>query len=156
MRWLPWSDARVRGAASVAALCATLLGTATVQALRDPPIPQTPPLQLSGAVVAEPSRTTAPFDRLAALAPFSPNRAMPMLQPSAIDDNVSAPLTCLGMIAGSDQASAICRLAGGTPRILHAGDTLGGWRLTQVAPGRAVFIDAASRRRELRLSPSGH
>lgn len=62
----------------------------------------------------------------------------------------------VGTMLGVDQPAAICKLGDAPARILHLGDTLGGWRLQQVAPGRALFIDGNGARHELRLSPLGN
>jgi hypothetical protein len=65
-------------------------------------------------------------------------------------------IVLVGTIIGVEQPAAACRLGDARARILHVGDTLGGWRLERVTPGRAVFIDAGGARHELRLSPLGN
>jgi len=155
MIWTPWSDARVRAAAGFGGLCAALTLAALVGASRDAADVASPPLQLPSATVPALTRSATSSDALAALAPFGPSRPASASSQSMAGDTAIPPITCVGTIAGSEQPAAICRLALASPRILHAGDTLGGWRLVSVAPGRVVFIDAASRRREFRLSSPG-
>ena len=91
---------------------------------------------------------------MAELAPYGASRADAVAPISNAAPAI--PITLEGTIAGAEQPAAICRLGGTAARILHIGDTLGGWRLQQVAPGRAVFIDAASQRHELRLNSAGN
>jgi len=101
----------------------------------------------------------APTDRLIALAPFSALRTASASSAASSANrvpDVASMLRLIGTVADGDQSFAVCRLGAARARMLHLGDTLGGWKLLQVAPGRAIFVDAARVRRELRLDPTGN
>lgn len=155
MRWTPWQDWRVRAAACVALTGIAAAGYALGAALADHPVQAAPPLEFSRDSVAPPAAPAVPMARLEALAPFNAARS-DAGAPAATDVGFTPSITLVGTVAGSVQPAAICRLNGADARILHVGDTLGGWRLQQVFPGRALFIDAAGARPELRLSFVGN
>ncbi|MDQ8153404.1 MAG: hypothetical protein P3B98_01975 [Gemmatimonadota bacterium] len=153
MTWTIWHSRRVRLATLFVAGALTLAGAVLVWALRPVVIPPsdaaTPAMAPAGELPLAP---VAPA-HLEALDPFAEQR-----QSEAAPDVVppTAPFALLGTIAGTTPPTAVCQLGNATPRILHPGDTLGGWRLQQVWPGRALFIDGGGAQRELRLSPLGH
>jgi hypothetical protein len=154
MTWSPWRDASVRVAAVFAAAASIIALTAVVAAFRPVHVAAAPTLALSA--LADTASSPRPSSATFAFAePFSPLRG-------AVGDDSAAPpelppaIALIGTVIGGEQPAAICRLGAAAPRILHAGDTLGGWRLVEIAPARAVFIDAARVRHELRLSPPGN
>lgn len=155
MMWTPWQDWRVRAAACVALAGIAAAGYALLAALADYPVQAAPPLEFSRDAVALPAAPAVSLARLEALAPFSPARS-DAGPPAAMHVGFIPSITLIGTVAGSEQPAAICRLNGADARILHVGDTLGGWRLQHVVPGRALFIDAAGTRHELRLSFVGN
>lgn len=154
MIWTPWSDLRVRAAA----LCSTVAVVATVgagiAALRSERVPPAPPVDIVPGAAQAVYRRAAGIS-IAALDPFGLAYTAP---PASETTPLAAPPSILlvGTIIGGDQPAAACRLGDAPARILHVGDTLGGWRLERVAPGRVVFIDAGGMRHELRLSPLGN
>lgn len=156
MTWSPWTDHRVRLAALFAVVSLGLAVRAAAFAVRDVIVaPSLPPTVILDSIASSPVADDVPLERLEALAPFSETRSA---APSATRQAVLpalAPLVLVGTIAGNEP-SAVCRLGAGPARILHPGDTLGGWRLHQVMPGRAAFIDGAGVRHELRLSSLGN
>lgn len=154
MKWTPWQDWRVCAAACVALAGITAAGYALGAALADHPVQAAASLEFSHDSVAPPTATTVSLARLEALAPFDPARSD--AGAPAADVGFTPSLTLVGTVAGSEQPAAICRLNGADARILHIGDTIGGWRLQQVFPGRALFIGAAGARHELRLSFVGN
>lgn len=152
MMWSPWTDARVRLAALFALGAGLVALGGGLSALReDVLVPSAP----RNSTPYAPSVVTHAADprRLAALDPFAESVASPETDAAAA---VPPPIVLIGTIAGGSTPSAVCRLGIQTPRILHVGDTLGGWRLSHVTPGRAVFVDAAGASHELRLSPQGN
>ena len=152
MTWTPWHDLRVRTAAVVAFLALAFAVRAATVALAEPQISPAPPLSIAIRGITRPAPTPAPLAQLVALAPFGISDAAP----NAVTTVAAVPpITLVGTLAGAEAPAAICRLGASTARILHVGDTLGGWRLQQVNPGRAVFVDGAFVRHELRLSPVG-
>jgi hypothetical protein len=149
---MPWHDVRVRVAAGFALGAAALAVYAAAWALTEPRVAPSPPLPFGVPATERTLPARPPIAQLAALAPFG------------VSESTSAPatsaafvpaITLVGTLAGADSPAAIFRLGTGMARILHPGDTLGGWRLQQVTPGRAVFVDGALARHELRLSPVG-
>lgn len=155
MRWTPWQDWRVRAAAFVALTSIATAGYALGVALDDHPVRAAPPLVFSRVSAARPVTPAVSLARLEALAPFNQAR-FDAGASAATDAGVTPSITLVGTVVGSEQPAAICRLNGADARILFVGDTLGGWRLQQVFPGRALFIDAAGARHELRLSFVGN
>lgn len=155
MRWTPWQDWRVRAAASVALAGITTAAYALGVALVDHPVHAAPPLVFARAAAARPATAAVSLTRLQALAPFSQTRS-DVGASAATDAGVTPSITLVGTVVGNERPAAICRLQGADARILYVGDTLGGWRLQQVSPGRAQFIDAAGARHELRLSFAGN
>jgi hypothetical protein len=152
MTWTPWSDVRVRAAAAFALVALGLAARAGFVALaHEGIVPAVPVTFVSTPIAARAVLAPRPsLARLEGLAPFG--ETQDGTPPAAPDITIGMPVTLIGTIAGSDQPAAVCRLGPGAPRILHVGDTLGGWRLRQVAPGRAVFIDATGHSHELRLT----
>jgi hypothetical protein len=157
MRQTVWRAWRVRAAALFAG-GALVLAAATLQwAVRAVELP--PSATLASPIASrDASRDAVPPSLVApshvvALDPFAEQRG---IAPVREEVPAAPPLALLGTIAGAEPPSAVCQLGRAAPRILHPGDTLGGWRLQQVWPGRALFIDADGARRELRLSPLGH
>ncbi len=160
MRWTPLRDGRVQFALVVALSGAALLVHDAWQALSRPDVPPALGLPLRADQPAARAADRTPIDRLAALAPFSPARregtpAGAPLNGTAIAD-VPGVLRLLGTVTNGAESFAVCQLGAARPRMLHPGDTLGGWQLQQVAPGRATFVDAARTRHELRLTPTGN
>jgi hypothetical protein len=153
MTWSPWLDVRVRAAAVVAVAAAALLLRTSLTALEPDEVVAAAPWTAPSLPASSPPTAPVDLDRLADLAPFGAPSPAPAQAVAAV---TASPITLVGTIAGAEQPAAICRLGDLPPHILHAGDSLGGWRLLQVAPGRAVFIDAAARRHELRLNPAGN
>ena len=152
MTWTPWRDLRVRVAAGFAVLASAFAVYAAVGALAEPQVAPAPPLTFSVPAARRTLPARPPLAQLAALAPFGVSESVATPTPNT---SFVPPITLVGTLAGAESPAAICRIGTGTARILHLGDTLGGWRLQQVTPGRAVFVDGASARHELRLSPVG-
>jgi hypothetical protein len=157
MTWSPFGETRVRMALLFAVACSALLVREGNDALRYdavvPAMPASPVMPRNAGLEG----SDVPFDRLAALAPFSPDRrTTPEGEPA--DAAAAAPyaIRLIGTVAGGDAPFAVCQLGAARTRMLHLGDTLGGWKLQQVAPGRATFIDAARARHELRISSPGN
>jgi hypothetical protein len=156
MTWTPWSDLRVRAAAAFALVAVGLAARAGFVALgHDAVVPAAPMTSASPPIIARAAMAPrAALARLEALAPFGETQDG---LPSAAPDIVTTlPIILVGTIAGADQPSAVCRLGPAAPRILHIGDTLGGWHLRQIAPGRVIFVDAAGHSHELRLTSPGN
>jgi hypothetical protein len=152
MTWTPWHELRVRVAAGFAIGATAIAIYAAAWALAEPRVEASPSLSFSVPAATRTLPARPPIAQLAALAPFGVLESA--ATPAASAALVPA-ITLVGTLAGADSPAAICRLGTGTARILHVGDTLGGWRLQQVTPGRAVFVDGALARHELRLSPVG-
>lgn len=155
MTWTPWRDWRVRAAACIALAFIAAAGYALGAALADHPVQAAPALEFSHDSMVPPAAPAVSRARLEALAPFDPARSSDGA-PAPTDAGFAPSITLVGTVAGTEQPAAICRLNGADARILHLGDTIGGWRLQQVFPGRALFIDAAGTRHELRLSFVGN
>lgn len=154
MTWTPWHDRRVHAAAGVVLIGSALLLRSVIVALAEPAIEAALPLAFVTDTAAPPTVARAPIGQLAALAPFSASRTPAPANAPAIGEP-PPPIALVGTLAGAADPAAICRLGAAPARILHVGESLGGWRLLQVAPGRVVFIDEAGVRHELRLSPVG-
>jgi hypothetical protein len=155
MMWTPWSELRVRAAALFATVAIMLAVVSAATAFRADDVMPTPPLGAAPDATQQPERRNVPVSALVALDPFG------LSDPGAIATESAPivpppPIILVGTIIGVEQPAAACRLGTAPVRILHVGDTLGGWRLAQVAPGRVVFIDAGGARQELRLSPLGN
>jgi len=158
MRWSPWRAPRVLAALAFAVLCAVLLARSAFHAVRSLDVPPAPASVLQPVEHVTPVTGGTPTDRLVALAPFSASRtaaASATPSPPTMTD-ASGGLRLVGTVTDGERSFAVCRLGTARPRILYAGDTLGGWRLQRVAPGSATFVDAARVRRELRLDPPGN
>lgn len=155
MMWTPWSDLRVRAAALFATAAIIVAIVSGAAALRTDDVTASPPLSAVPDAAQPPERRGSPAGALAELDPFGLSGAGAMAAESALI-LPTPPIILVGTIIGADQPAAACRLGDAPARLLHVGDTLGGWRLQQVAPGRAVFIDADGARHELRLSPLGN
>lgn len=151
MIWAPWHDLRVRAAAGVTVLALALAVRAASTAFAEPRVAPAAPLIITASAVARFAPPQTPLAQLVALDPFGLAELAPDAAPSA----AIPPIVLVGTFAGVGAPTAICRLGVSPARILHLGDTLGGWRLQQVSPGLAVFIDGAAVRHELRLSPVG-
>ncbi len=153
--WTPWSDRRVRVAALFATGAIVVAVVSAATAFRADDVMPAPPLGATPDTAQRPERRGTPVGAIVALDPFGLSGAgATAIEPAPI---VPVPrIILVGTIIGVEQPAAACRLGDAPARILHVGDTLGGWRLTQVAPGRAVFIDAGGARHELRLSPLGN
>ena len=154
MIWSPWRETAVRGAAAVAAVAVIIAITSAAAAVRPARVAAASALALPSL----PDTASAPRAqpaRFAQLEPFSPRRGL-VEEPGVAPGEPAPAITLIGTVLGGERAAAICRIGTAAPRILHAGDTLGGWRLVDVAPARAAFIDAAGVRHELRLSPPGN
>ncbi len=155
MSWSPWHEWRVRGAALFAVAAAMLLLASAVMALRDHAESAAPPLAAT-AIDPMPVPTVASsLDRDAAARLFTPAQSSASA-PAATADAAAPAVTLIGTIAGGDQPSAVCRLGAAGARLLHVGDTIGGWRLQRITPGRAVFIDGTARPHELRFTSPGN
>ena len=157
MTWSPFGERRVRVALLFVVAGSALFVREGSDALR--PDAVVPAMPASPAALERPALAggDVPLERLVALAPFSPDRrTTPEGEPA--DAAAAAPdaIRLIGTVAGGDAPFAVCQLGASRTRMLHLGDTLGGWRLQQVAPGRATFIDAARARHELRISPPGN
>jgi len=154
MTWSPWRETAVRVAATLAAAAVIVAFASVAAAVRPARIAAASALTLPSL----PDSVSAPRARparFAHLEPFSPMRGT--VEDADLSPTEPPPaITLIGTVLGGERPAAICRLGAAAPRILHAGDTLGGWRLVDVAPARAVFIDAAGVRHELRLSPPGN
>lgn len=155
MMWTPWSDLRVRAAALFATTAIVVAIASGVVALRTDDVTASPPLSAAPDTAQHPERRGFAAGALVALDPFGLSSAGATTTESALIPP-TPPMVLVGTIIGVDQPAAACRLGDAPARLLHVGDTLGGWRLQQVAPGRAVFIDAGGARHELRLSPLGN
>jgi hypothetical protein len=155
MTWTPWSEWRVRVAAGFTVVAVVAAIVSTVGVVRTDAVAPADPFTAAADGDAQLARRIAPAHSLTELDPFGTADAVATAMPSAAP---TAPpdIVLVGTVLGADDPAAICRLGDARPRILHAGDTLGGWRLLQVTPGKAVFIDAAAVRHELRLSPLGN
>lgn len=153
MIWHPLMDVRVRLAAAFASSAFLVAAGALRYAVRVPKVPPDPPVTWTTDTAAMVIRRDAPV-ALTALDPFGEIRTGAMNAPSN-DSAPLVPITLIGTIAGASQPTAVCRLGSQSPRLLHLGDTLGGWRLQQVAAGRVIFVDAAGAPHELRLSSLG-
>ncbi len=158
MTWSPLRDAIVRASLLFAVVGAGVAVTAGLRALQYHPVaPALGSLRAStdgGTTHA----ASIPLDRLVELAPFSPTRTT---APEV--DAAGAPPTApqgamrlIGTVTGGDSPFAVCQWGAERPRMLHVGDTLGGWALQRVSPGAATFIDAARARHEFRISPPGN
>lgn len=155
MMWTPWHDLRVRSAAIFAFVAVAVAVASGASALRDDAV--APAAAASTAPVASLSaaRRGATAASLVARDPFGTADAGTPIARSAPD--ATEPLIVLvGTFIGVERPAAVCRLGAGAARIVYVGDSLGGWRLIQVAPARATFIDASGARHELRLSPLGN
>jgi hypothetical protein len=151
---------RVQGALLVAAVGVSLLLRDAWRALERDAVPPA----ISGLALRAPSGArrsdVVPMQRLVALAPFSVARREGV--PSGVQPPITAMadapgvLRLIGTVADGDGSFAVCQLGAARPKMLHPGDTLGGWQLQHVAPGRATFVDAARTRHELRLTPTGN
>ena len=158
MTWSPFRESSVRVALLFALAASALMVREGNDALRHDAVvaampvsrPALPPAVLAGHDV--------PFERLVALAPFSlERRATPEATGpgTAASAGVGA-MRLVGTVAGGNAPFAVCQLGAERPRMLHVGDTLGGWRLERVNSGTATFIDAARARHELRISSPGN
>lgn len=157
MTWSPFGETRVRVALLFAVAGGALVVSEGSDALRyDAVVPAMPALPAVPGNAAL-AGSDVPLERLAALAPFSPDRrTTPEGEPADAAAAVPYAIRLIGTVAGGDAPFAVCQLGAARTRMLHLGDTLGGWRLQQVAPGRATFIDAARTRHELRISSPGN
>lgn len=155
MNWTPWSDLRLRAAALFATVAIGAAIASGAAALREDVVAPAPPYGAAPAFAPQPAHVPAARASLEGLDPFGlADAASPVgdsAPPAAAPD-----IVLVGTIIGAEQPAAVCRLGDAPARILHVGDTLGGWRLAQVAPGQAVFIDAGGVRHKLRLSPLGN
>jgi hypothetical protein len=153
--WTPWGDLRVRAAALFAAVAVVAAIVSGAAAVRGSGVTPPPPVSSAPDAGRQPVRRIDSARSLVALDPFG-------LSGAGEPATASAPvmptpsIVLVGTIIGVEQPAAACRLGDARARILHVGDTLGGWRLERVTPGRAVFIDAGGARHELRLSPLGN
>jgi hypothetical protein len=154
MTWTPWREVRVAAAAAFAAVAVVLLGAAVRSAFRNDPVDAGPPLEIRSST--ESAARTPRFEptRLSELNPFDASRAAPD-EPASDPPPITPQVFLVGTVLGGVQPAAICRAGDELARILHLGDTISGWRLVEIAPARAVFIDAAGARHELRLLPPG-
>lgn len=157
MRWTPLRSWRVRAALIFALAAAAVAVREGVRAVRYAPVAPAPPAaQLPAAALRGAASDGASSDELAALAPFSPTRTAPADAEPAGGFNPSAiAIRLVGTVAGGDAPFAVCQLGSARARLLHVGDTLGGWTLLRVTPGAATFIDAARTRHELRMTSPG-
>jgi hypothetical protein len=153
--WSPWNELRVRAAALFAAVSIIAAGAAAAAVFRADDVTPAPPLRIAPDAAAPRERRETPVGALVALDPFGLLGADVTATESA-PVAPAPPIILVGTIIGIEQPAAACRLGDARARMLHVGDTLGGWRLVQVAPGRVVFIDAGGSRHELRLSPLGN
>lgn len=159
MRWSPLRETRVQAAALLAVLGALVWASELWRAVA--------PVETAAAPSAvfaalEPSRragNATDVARLIALAPFATDRTPDSpdhgARETAMADAPGA-LRLVGTVANGDASFAVCRLGAARPRIVHVRDTVGGWTLEQVVPGKATFIDAARVRHELRLNNAGN
>lgn len=153
MTWTPWTESRVRLAALFVAVAVVIAARSAVVAVREDIVAPSAPLR----VVAEPERTAsapAASGAFEQLDPFGTSRMSPSeASPAMVAP--PAPITLVGTVLGTQPLTAVCRMGSLPPRLLHVGDTLGGWRLQQITAGRVVFTDASGASHELRLSSVG-
>ena len=155
MTWTTMMDWRVRGAAVFVLAASVLVVRATVVAFGETAAAAAPPLPALRLQPAVAPAAAVDIGRLADIAPFGASRVELAMTRADLAASFM-PVSLVGTIAGADQPAAICRLGGAPARILHVGDTIGGLRLQLVAPARAVFIDGAAQRHELRLNSPGN
>ncbi len=158
MRWHPWREASVRAAAFAVLVAAGFVAASAWRGVR-PVVAESTLLAADGkaAEMAAPPRIR-PIDRLVALAPFEPERRASTSSAAALQIPVAGvppAVRLLGTVVGDGVPFAVCKLGAGTPRFLHAGDTLGGWTLRVIAPALVVFVDGGGVRHEVRLSSPG-
>lgn len=155
MMWTPWHDLRVRSATIFAFVAVVVTVASGASAFRDDVVVPAPAAGAAPVASLSAAHRGAAGASLAALDPFgAADQDAPM---AASAPDAAEPLIVLvGTFIGVEQPAAVCRLGAGAARILHVGDSLAGWRLIQVAPARATFIDANGARHELRLSPLGN
>ena len=153
MTWSPWREPRVRAAAVFVAVAVLIATQAMITAMRDDVVLPAPSLRWTtdSMAVRAPRAAAVSF---ASLDPFGEDRATPV-DASRSNSPAALPVTLVGTVAGVPHPTAVCSLGAQSPRILHVGDTLGGWRLQQVMAGRVIFVDANGAPRELRLSSLG-
>lgn len=84
------------------------------------------------------------YPALAAGDVFSPDRAAGSSagEPASIDD-----CSAVGVVAVGRAAAALVKPNGGAARLVHAGETACGWRLSQIAGNTLVFSQNGQRRR---------
>ena len=157
MTWSPFGEWSVRAALLFALAASALVVREGNNALRYDAVVAAMPMSAMAPQRTGPAGREVPRERLVMLAPFSPERrATTEVATPAATSTVTDVIRLIGTVAGGDAPFAVCRLGAARTRMLHLGDTLGGWRLQQVAPGRATFIDAARARHELRISSPGN
>ncbi|MBI1809166.1 MAG: hypothetical protein HYR75_04650 [Gemmatimonadetes bacterium] len=158
MTWRISSEADVRVAAAAVVVAGALALGAVWQATRIAPVDPAPPMPAPVVPVASAIEQPVPFDRMIALAPFSPDRrATPPAATVVVTSlNLAGTIRLVGTVVGDGAPFAVCRAGSARPRTLHAGDTLSGWTLKTIAPARVTFIDAAGATHELRLNSPGN
>lgn len=157
MRWASLRSWNVRAALLFSLAATALVVREGVRAGRYAPVAPTPPAtQPPVAAVRGAAFEGVSRDELAALAPFSPARTAPANAVPADDSGLGLmSIRLVGTVAGGDAPFAVCQLGSARVRLLHVGDTLGGWTLLRVIPGAVTFIDAARTRHELRMTSPG-
>ena len=161
MRWHPLAEFNVRMASLAVLVSATITVASAWQFARVPPVPATAETPATTPAVEEANGSSAPPEQLVALAPFSPDRKDAPAEVTgpptpATAGIVPGGIRLLGTVVGDGAPFAVCRLGSAPARLLHPGDTLGGWRLQAIAPGRVTFIDDDDALHEVRLSSAGN
>jgi len=120
------------------------------------------------AVVAPPSSSEDLLDDAVAVDPFQPNREPAPLRFGQKPDSVTTTqqgtpvvaenVRLLGTVVernGDGASFVVCQLDGAPPRVVHAGERLGSYRLRSIAQGSAVFESDNGTRLELRVLKTG-
>ena len=158
MTWSPLQSTSVRLALLFVLLDVGVALREGVGALRYHPVAPALGASMMSTSAGTAQAASVPLDQLVALAPFSPSRsAAPEADAAAVAPGLpQGTMRLVGTVTGGDAPFAVCQLGAARPRMLHVGDTLGGWALQRVRPGAATFIDAARARHELRISLPGN
>lgn len=162
VNWSTLTDSgRGRSAIGFLALSALVALAAAVRAVRLDPVPDAPPLTFATADALSAHGDAAPVDIRAAVErdPFAPERSAPAQRyriPGEAEDVRVAAIeppkpVVLGIAVASDAARsfATCALDGGSPTIVHIGNTIGPYTVKSIEHGRVTFTTADGKRLEV-------
>jgi hypothetical protein len=161
----------LRFALAVLFMAALVFAQSAVTAFRSHPLPSSGVARSSGAmavVVVPPSSSEDLLDDAVAVDPFQPNREPAPLRFGEKPDSssttqqgttiVAQSVRLLGTVIerhGGAASFVVCQLDGAPPRVVHAGERLGSYRLRSIAQGSAVFESDNGTRLELRVLKTG-